>query len=146
VGVYEPELRRGHPEQDAVGRDPQVARERELEAAADRVARQRGDGRDLAVLQRPERRGEGVRDQTLGLLGEDVVGDLADVVARGEHPPGAGQQHHARVADVVQHGRDRVEDRVVERVALRRVGDREPKDAVRRPVEEQLARHERAGG
>ena len=98
------------------------------------------------VVERLERRGEGVRDEALGLLREDVVGDVADVVARGEHPVGAGEQDHARVADVVEHGRDRVEDRVVERVALGRVGDREPEDAVRRPVEEQLARHERAGG
>ena len=53
---------------------------------------------------------------------------------------------HAGVADVVQHGRDRVQDRLVKRVALGPVGDREPEDAVRRPVEEQLARHGRAGG
>jgi hypothetical protein len=87
-----------------------------------------------------------VRHEPLGLFGEDVVGDLADVVARREHPLRAGEQHRARVADVVQDGGDRVEDRVVERVALGRIGDREPEDAVRRPVEEQLARHERAGG
>ena len=61
-------------------------------------------------------------------------------------PSAPVSDEHARVADVAQHGRDRVEDRLVERIALGRVGDREPEDAVRRPVEEQLARHERAGG
>jgi hypothetical protein len=35
--------------------------------------------------------------------------------------------------------RDRVEDRVVERVALGRVGDRQAQDAVGRPVGEDLA-------
>ena len=63
VGVDEPELGGRHPEQDRVGRDAQVAGERELEAAADGVARQRGERRDLARVERLERRGEGVRDE-----------------------------------------------------------------------------------
>jgi hypothetical protein len=52
----------------------------------------------------------------------------------------AGEQHAARVVLEVADGRgDRVEDRVVERVALGRVGDRQAQDAVRRPVDEDLA-------
>jgi hypothetical protein len=39
----------------------------------------------------------------------------------------------------VQRRGDRVEDRLVERVALRRVGDRQPEDAVARLVDEKLA-------
>jgi hypothetical protein len=54
---------------------------------------------------------------------------------------GAGDQDAARVLGVEagERGRDAVEDRVVERVALGRVGDRQAKDAVRRPVGEDLA-------
>jgi hypothetical protein len=45
----------------------------------------------------------------------------------------------AVVVEAVERRRDPVEDRVVERVALGRVGDREAKDAVARPVGEDLA-------
>jgi len=52
----------------------------------------------------------------------------------------AGDQHAAGVVGAVVEGRgDPVEDRVVERVALGRVGDRQAQDAVGRPVDEDLA-------
>jgi len=52
----------------------------------------------------------------------------------------AGDQHAAGVVGAVVEGRsDPVEDRVVERVALGRVGDRQAQDAVGRPVGEDLA-------
>ena len=136
-------------EADAVGRHPQVAAQRQLQPTADRVARQGGDGRQVRGVEGLERARERVRHEALRLLREDVVVEVADVVARGEHPLRAGEDERAdlapgagglpvRVAD----GRgDAVEDRVVERVALARVGDRQPQDAVQRPVEEQLARH-----
>ena len=62
--------------------DAQVAGQRELQAAADRVAgqhRERGVGERL---QRVDRFGERVRDEALGALLELLVGDLADVIAR----------------------------------------------------------------
>jgi hypothetical protein len=55
---------------------------------------------------------------------------------------GAREEHAARAvvhADAVERRRDAVQDRVVERVALGRVGDREAKDAVARPVGDDLA-------
>jgi len=52
----------------------------------------------------------------------------------------AGDEHAAGVVGAVVEGRgDPVEDRVVERVALGRVGDRQAQDAVGRPVDEDLA-------
>jgi hypothetical protein len=56
---------------------------------------------------------------------------------------GAGEEHAAHAVGVgpgaAERRRDPVEDRVVERVALGRVGDRQAQDAVRRPVGEDLA-------
>jgi hypothetical protein len=60
----------------------------------------------------------------------------------------AGQQHAADAVVAVERDdgrRDPVEDRVVERVALGRVGDRQAQDAVGRPVGDDLAADE-AGG
>jgi len=52
----------------------------------------------------------------------------------------AGDQHAAGVVGAaVERRGDPVEDRVVERVALGRVGDRQAQDAVGRPVGEDLA-------
>jgi hypothetical protein len=52
----------------------------------------------------------------------------------------AGEQHAPHViGDVAHRLADPVEDRVVERVAPGRVGDRQAQDAVRRPVDEDLA-------
>jgi hypothetical protein len=58
----------------------------------------------------------------------------------------AGEQHAANavavavaVGEAAERRRDPVEDRVVERVALGRVGDRQAQDAVGRPVGEDLA-------
>jgi hypothetical protein len=83
-----------------------------------------------------------MRDERLRLLREDLARQVAEVVARREHPVRAGEQDAARrvvVARAVERRRDAVEDRVVERVALGRVGDREAQDAVARPVGEDLA-------
>jgi hypothetical protein len=56
----------------------------------------------------------------------------------------AGEQHAARgLVEVAQRPGDRVEDRVIERVALGRVGDRQAQDAVGRPVGEDLAAYGR---
>jgi hypothetical protein len=54
----------------------------------------------------------------------------------------AGENDAAHALVLVERGerrRDPVEDRVVERVALGRVGDRQAQDAVGRPVGEDLA-------
>jgi hypothetical protein len=54
----------------------------------------------------------------------------------------AGEEHAADAVVPAERGerrRDPVEDRVVERVALGRVGDRQAQDAVGRPVGEDLA-------
>jgi hypothetical protein len=81
-----------------------------------------------------------VGDEALGLLGEDLALEVAEVVARGEHAVRAGEQHAPGVVLEVRERRgDPVEDRVVERVALGRVGDRQAQDAVGRPVGEDLA-------
>jgi hypothetical protein len=53
---------------------------------------------------------------------------------------GAGEEHAARpTVELGERRGDRVEDRVVERVSLGRVGDRQAQDAVARPVGEDLA-------
>jgi hypothetical protein len=60
----------------------------------------------------------------------------------------AGEEHAADAVVPAERGerrRDPVEDRVVERVALGRVGDRQAQDAVGRPVGDDLAADE-AGG
>jgi hypothetical protein len=143
VGVDEAELGRRHPELDAVAGDAQVAGQRQLQAAADRVARQRRDRRDVGRVERVDRARERVGDELLGLGGEDVGRDVADVIAGGEHPAGAGEDQRAdAVAIRCPHGLgDPVEDRVVQRVALRRIGDGHPPDPVQRRVDQQLARH-----
>jgi hypothetical protein len=64
--------------------------------------------------------------------------EVADVVARREHRPLRRDQQAARV-ELRQRGGERVEDLVVERVALGRIGDRQPGDVVRREVQAQLA-------
>jgi hypothetical protein len=55
----------------------------------------------------------------------------------------AGEEHAAHAVGIglgaAERCRDPVEDRVVERVALGRVGDRQAQDAVGRPVDEDLA-------
>ena len=114
-------MRGRHAEPDAVGGDPQVARERELEAAADRVAGERRERRDRAGVERVERGGERVGDELLGLVGERLVGEVAEVVARREHPGGAGDEH---AAGVVGEGAERRGDpsRIAWSSALRLAG------------------------
>src|SRR5256885_8574484 len=57
----------------------------ELEPTADGRAVEEGEGGVAIGLERLDGGGEGMGDELLGLLGEDVVGDVADVVAGGEH-------------------------------------------------------------
>ncbi len=89
---------------------PQVARERELEPAADRVAVERRERRIRIGLDRVDRRGERMRDELLRLVGEHRLGKVADVVAGGEDAVLAGDRSRsARRAG--QRLRERVEDR-----------------------------------
>ena len=97
VRVDEPEPGGRHPDLRVLGGQPQVAGERELQAAADRVPVERGDGRERERLERLDRVVERVRDERLGLVGELVLGQPADVVAGREHGPGGGDQQAARV-------------------------------------------------
>ena len=93
------------------------------------MARKRGERGVGERLERVDRFGEGVRDQSLGALHELLCRDLADVVTGREHPVGSGDDHAARaplvrrrrLRQLLERGRDRVEDGVVERVALGRV-------------------------
>ena len=94
-------------------------------------------------LERVDRLRERMRHEPLGALLELLVGDLADVVAGREHPVRARHEHAARlrggVGQLGERRGDRVEDRVVERVALGRVGDRQAHHARGGLIEEQLA-------
>jgi hypothetical protein len=126
-----------------------------------RKDRERGEGKSL---ERVDRFGERMRDEALRARLELIFGYLTDVIAGGEHPVGARDHHAAGVglrcgcpgADrarwvtprrhLGERGRDRVKDRVVERVSLARVRDRQAHDAVRRLVYEQLAVGELAWG
>ena len=147
--VDEAELRGRHAELDALQRDAHVACQRELEPAADRVAGERGHRRVGKRLERGDRFRERVRDELLRALFELLVGNLADVIAGREHAVRAGEHQAAcrrcRRAQLAQRRGDRVEDRMVERVALRRVGDREASDILGRLVDQQLAVCELAG-
>ena len=80
VRVDQAELRRRHAERDRRGCDPQIARDRKLEPTADRMAVERGDGRELECLDGVERGGKRMRDEPLGLVGEHRVGQIADVI------------------------------------------------------------------
>ena len=84
----------GRPRRAAVARDADVGAERQLEAAAERDAVQRGDHRRA-------QRGEAV-EQHMAALAPDAAkakrverGPLLDVGARRERPAGAGQHHGA---------------------------------------------------
>ena len=138
VRVDEPELRRRHPECDRPGGDPKVAGERELEAAADRMAVQCRDRGVRVGLDRVDCRHERMRDEPLGLVGEhrDGLPQRADVIPGRERGPLAGDDHAAGV-ELGQGRCEPVEDRVVERAALVGVGNRQPRDARGRLVDEQ---------
>ena len=66
----------------ALLRHAQVAGQRELQAAADRVTREHREGGVGEGLQRVDRFGERVRHEPLGALLELLLWDLADVIAR----------------------------------------------------------------
>jgi len=112
-----PSLAGRHPELYGAGGDSQIAADRQLESQRDRVDRRAGDGRVRERLERLDRRREGVRDELLGLRREDVVGNVADVVAGPENMP--ADPVRTRAANLPRRregaGRrgDRVEDRVI---------------------------------
>jgi hypothetical protein len=141
VRVDQPELGGRHAELDVAAGQAQVAGDRELESAADRRARQHGERRDLQRVERGEPAAVRVRDELLGLRGEVRHVDLRDVIARGEHPVGAGEDHAANALRRGEHVGDRTEDRVVQRVALRRVGNRQPQDSLCGSIDDQGPRH-----
>ena len=145
MAVDQAELAGRHAELEAGRGDAQVTRDGQLEPAAERMPVDRGEGGEREALDRLDRAAERVRDEALRLLGKDLIGNVADVVAGREHSLGAGDDHAARldaVVELLHRGRDRVEDVVVERVALAGVADLEPRDSLRGPVEDQLPRSE----
>ncbi len=93
-----------------------------------------------------------MRHEALGLFLEAPVGDLPDLVPGGEHPVCAGHDHAARLGargrggELGERRDDRVEDGMVERVALGGVGDRQAGDVLCRPVDQQLAAGELVRG
>jgi hypothetical protein len=107
------------------------------------VPGQRRERRVGKELERLDRLGEGVRHQALGLFLEAPIVDLADLVARREHPVRAGDDHAAGLVlrgELAQRRRDGVEDRLVESVALGRICDGQARDVLEGAVHEQLAR------
>ena len=78
--VDEAELRRWQRHGDRCRRDPQVARERELQPATDRVAVQRRQRRVPIGLDRVQRRRERMGDELFGLIREHRGRQIADVV------------------------------------------------------------------
>jgi hypothetical protein len=143
VRVDEAELRGRHPQLDAREGDAQVTGERKLEPAADRVPGEDCKGGIGEGLERVDRFGEGMRDELLRALFELLGGDLPDVVAGGEHPVRSRDEDAARPrlgpAQLGERLADRVEDRMVERIALGRVRDRQPHHIRGRLVDQELA-------
>ncbi len=100
--------------------DAQIARHRELEAAAQRIAANRGDDRTRDRVDRVERGAEPVGDATRGRL----VAELVDVGAGRERAvaPGDHNGFHRRVSGDLGRGRaDRREHRLRQRVHRRPV-------------------------
>src|SRR5437588_1505372 len=143
VGVDEPDLRRRHAELHAARGDPQVARHRQLEAAADGVSVDGRENRVAVALDGLDRLREGVGHQSLGLLGERLLVEGADVVARREDRAVAGEEHAAGV-EAVDHLRERVQDLVVECAALLGIADPDPRYELGRLVQDELPRGELA--
>src|SRR3712207_3528510 len=102
------------------------------------MAVQSRDGRVRVPLDRLDGGVERVRDELLGALGELLAREVADVVAGREQAALPGQDEAAGVERRDDLG-DAVQDRVVERVALALVGDRQARDVRRREVEPELA-------
>ena len=139
--VDQAELRRWHPELRPARADAEVRGQRQLQAAAERVAVERGDHRPGVRRDRVEGVGERVGDERLGVALEALLGDAGDVVA-GRERVALARDHDAAGRDPVVEPRhrlrDRVQDVVVEGVA--RLG-REFRSAARPPrraVEEEL--------
>ena len=135
VRVHEPELGRRHPELDVLGGDAQVARRaraRGRRRSRGRSARRRvGNGKaSSASMRRVER----VGDELLGLLGELARAAGCRCRSRRRTSGPVPVSTSSAAVEPRQRRRDRVEDLVVERVALGRVGDREPRDVRRAGV------------
>ena len=123
-----PELDLGEAEARLVARDAQVARERELEAAAEGEAFDRGDHRPRDRPERVERAAEGGADARRGA----GLGELRDVGAGGERLLVAGDDDRLHAGVGGERGRvggDLVEQRGGQRVQRRAV-EPQQRDAV----------------
>ena len=122
----DPEPRLRHAELGALGGDAQRAGERQLEAAADRVAVDRGDRRDRDAGDRVDR---GAQAAVVGEVLLSVAGgDLLEVGAGGEDFAAAGDDRAAHVglgANALGRGAQRVGHRLVEDVSALGVGERD---------------------
>ncbi len=106
------------------------------------MAVEAGEHRERVRVERLERGDERVGDDRLGGRGEALLlRERADVVAGGEDLAGAREDQAAGL-QAGKDGGERVEDLVVERVALGLVVDRQPRDVRRRLVEPQLPARE----
>ena len=139
VRVDQAELRGRHAQLDAARRHADVAGQRELEAAADRVPVERGQHRVGIGVERLDRVVERVRHQRLGRAPRSS----SRRGCRGRSPaenmlpsPVSTRQRASSPPDRLG---ERVQDLVVERPALVGVRDLQPGDVLRRLVEQQLA-------
>src|SRR3954452_20117811 len=82
-----------------------------------------------------------MRDKRLRAFGELLLVEVADVIAGGEHLLVAGDDQ-TTCLEAFDGLRKRVEDLVIERTALGRVRDPQPRDMLGRLVEEELPRRE----
>ena len=95
---HQPDRALGHREARAVGGEHQVAGQRELAAAAERVAVDGGDDRQRALLHRGERAHAVGLERALGRRAVELA-EAGDVPAGGERlVPGPGEHHRARRA------------------------------------------------
>ena len=89
---------------------------------------------------------ERMRDEGLRVALQGLVGDRADVIAGRERSAGAGD-HDApgldSLGELGQGGRERVEDLMVERIALLGIRERQSGDRLGGTIEDQLAGGER---
>ena len=94
-GGQDADRRLGHPEPGGGVGDAEVAVQGELQAGADRVAVEGGDGRDRQASQR--RRDVALEADPAGLEGRRGRAELAQVGTRAECPPGAADDEDAQL-------------------------------------------------
>jgi hypothetical protein len=138
VRIDQAELGGRHAELGACGTQPHIAADGELEATTQAVAVDRGEDRIRVRADCLHRRRERMGDQRLRVLFEARVVDAADVVAGGERPTGAGDHDAAGLDAVCQRRQrlgDRIEDLVVQWIALFRIVQREPRDSFARLIQ-----------